>query len=336
VLWQAAEDDWGSVVVPRLIAAGAVIERVGRLDVDAGFGRRRRLVLPDDEVILSDAIREAGVSLLVLDPYISLAGTNLDVRIEQQARAYLEPVGHMLANTRCTGLLTRHIRKGSSGDARDSGLGSVAVGNVARGVIRCDEHPHESGKHVLSCVAVNHGRKRSTMVYSIESGAAEYPRIRWHGDCALDADAIAEGRGSEADRDEWTEADQLLVVLIQNGWTQVCTILADAERAGISPRMIRRAKARLGIPSRRVGYGPDGTWQWGAPLAGWPAGLAIPGTNGVHVPAGAPMAPMEDPCGKEGNRPRTRAHRRPRAHVPPPATPVPDKEEPDGDETTTA
>lgn len=336
VLWQASEDDWNSVVIPRLIAAGAIVERVGRLDVDAGFGRRRRLQLPDDGTILSDALRETSTSLLVLDPYVSLAGAGLDVRIEQQARAYLEPLAETCAALGVCGLLTRHLRKGSGGDAREAGLGSVAVANVARAILRCDEHPHEPDLFTLAVVAVNHGRRAPTRVYAIEPGSAEYPRITWRGEVALTADAIAEGRGSEADRDEWQEADRLLYTLLSTGWVQVCTVSAFAERAGVTPRMLRRAKARLRIPSRLVGYGPDGAWQWGPPADGWPPGLTqMEGASGARVQEGAPLAPLEKSSEKPQIPPQRKRQRRPGTRVPPPANPIPKEEVSQNGETTT-
>jgi hypothetical protein len=72
VLIATAEDDWPSVVVPRLMAAGADLERVHRVQVRNGDGTSL-LTLPDDAAILESEcqrLREAGrpVGLIVVDP----------------------------------------------------------------------------------------------------------------------------------------------------------------------------------------------------------------------------------------------------------------------------
>ncbi len=273
VIWSGSEESWESVIVPRLTAAGADLARIARVHCRDGRGERRRMVLPDDLCLLSDAVRDGGVKLLVLDPYISLAHPSLDMRVEQQARLYLESLADTLGNLGCVGLLIRHIRKGTCGDSREAGLGSVAISNVARSLLRCDEHPHQHGDHVMSVIACNYGRKMPTQVYRLHDGGGSFPRIEWCGACELDSDSIAEGRGSEAERDEWAEADRLLAHSIGDCWIAVGEILKEAEAAGLSPRMLRRAKARLRVPSRRMQHANRGWWEWGPPSSGWPVNL---------------------------------------------------------------
>lgn len=273
VIWSGSEESWESVIVPRLTAARADLSRIGRVHCRDGRGEPRRMVLPDDLCVLSDAIRDGGVRLLVLDPYISLAHPSLDMRVEQQARLYLESLADTLSRLGCVGLLIRHIRKGTGGDSREAGLGSVAISNVARSLMRCDEHPHQPGDNVLSVIACNYGRKLPTQVYRLTGSGGSFPQIEWCGCCQLDSDSIAEGRGSEAERDEWAEADRLLAHSIGDRWIAVGEILKEADAAGLSPRMLRRAKARLRVPSRRMQHANQGWWEWGPPSSGWPENL---------------------------------------------------------------
>lgn len=273
VIWCGAEEGWESVCVPRLRAAGADLARVGRIQLRDSRGQPRRCVLPDDCVILQEAIREGGVRLLVLDPYVSLAHPSLDVRVEQQARIYLETLGGVLDATGCVGVLIRHLRKGRGGDAREAGLGSVAVGNVARSLIRCDEHPHIHGCNVLSVIACNGARRLPTQIYRFCEVPGGGVRIEWDGACDLDADAIAEGRGSEAERGEWSDADRILVSVIGEGWAQYRDLAAECLAAGVTERMLRRAGERLRVQKRRAVYAGKGLSEWGPPKSGWPAAL---------------------------------------------------------------
>lgn len=273
VVWAGSEESWESVVVPRLSAAKARLGSVARIHCRDGRGERRRMVLPDDLCILADVLREGRVKLLVLDPYISLAHPSLDMRVEQQARMYLESLADTLSSVGCVGLLVRHIRKGTGGDSREAGLGSVAISNVARSLLRCDEHPHQHGDHVMSVIACNYGKKLATQVYRLESSSDGFPKVTWCGCSDLDSDSIAEGRGSEAERDEWAEADRLLTHSIGDRWIAVAEIMKESDAAGVSPRMLRRAKARLRVPSRRVQHANQGWWEWGPPANGWPASI---------------------------------------------------------------
>lgn len=290
VVWAGSEESWESVVVPRLSAAQADLGRIARVHCRDGRGERRRMVLPDDLCILSDVLRDGAVRLLVLDPYISLAHPSLDMRVEQQARLYLESLADTLSAVGCVGLLIRHIRKGTGGDSREAGLGSVAISNVARSLLRCDEHPHQHGDNVLSVIACNYGRKLPTQIYRFKEGNGAFPQIEWCGACDLDSDSIAEGRGSEAERDEWAEADRLLAHSIGDRWIAVAEVMKESDVAGVSPRMLRRAKARLRVRSRRVQHANMGWWEWGPPLNGWPENLLardLPeGEGGARVDTG--------------------------------------------------
>lgn len=273
VIWCAGEDSWDYAVLPRLLAAGVPTGRVAQfLPRDKGK-LPRRPVLPGDLDLLASAISQSKTRLLILDPYSSLAHPDIDLRIPQQARQYLEPLSSLLAETDCVGVLIRHLRKGTGGDAREQGLGCVEISNVARSIMRCDEHPHERGRYVLSTVASNYGLRRATQVYHFDSGLYDCPVVRWIGESTLDADSIAEGRGNEAERDEWSEADRLLAAVIGDGWAKVADLESEAESAGVSSRTLRRAKARLSIPSRRTVTGTDAYWEWGPPPGGFPVGL---------------------------------------------------------------
>lgn len=281
VLWQASEDAWDSVVVPRLAAAKADLSRIGRSEGIQQQQRRRPLSLPDDMLFLRDLIVDTQAGLLVLDPYISLAHSSIDIRVEQQARSYLDALASVAAETRCTCLLLRHLRKGRGGDARESGLGSVAVANAARSILRCDEHPDLPNRWVLSVVASNYGKRMPTQIYEIITAKEGYPSVSWHGGCDLDADTIAEGRGDLASRDEYSDAERVLCFAIGSEYVRAALVISEAGRAGVGERTLRSAKARLRVPSVRVTGGSDAWWEWGPPLYGWPSGLL----EAAHSPA---------------------------------------------------
>jgi len=316
VFWFASEDRWESEILPRLSAAGAPLEMIGRILPLQIAGRMRRMVLPDDIEELSSRVLACNVGMLVLDPYISLANRMLDMRVEQQVRSYFEPLADLSWRADCLSLCTRHLRKGTSGDAREHGLGSVAVSNVARAVLRCDEHPHERDHFVVSVVATNAGRPARSQCYTFQETDNGCPCIEWRGAVDLDADTIAEGKGSAAERDEWHDADRVLIDVVGYTWTRTKEVLADAANAGVSEKSLRRAKARLGVRSRRVVLSGEAFWQWGPPRHGWPEELEQKG--GAYTDAGmlgildqdGPQKASDPPGDSARRTRRTRVHAR--------------------------
>ena len=74
VFYVAVEDSWAHTLVPRLIAAGADLSRIGRLDAIEDEGRESVLCLPTDLSLLEQAIIDEDVALVILDPLLSLFG----------------------------------------------------------------------------------------------------------------------------------------------------------------------------------------------------------------------------------------------------------------------
>lgn len=271
VAWYCPEESWEAAILPRLLAAGASADRVCRLRLSDGEGRPRPLSLPRDCDALRSVLRMGEIALLVIDPYGSCIGVGLSVNQDQHVRLAFEPLLDVLWECSCASIVTQHLRKGTSGDVTEHGAGSGAIVNLSRSCLRLDRHPHERERYLLSSVARNFGRPLPSQVYALRDGGNELAKVDWLGVSDMDADTIAEGRGSEAERDEWSEADRLLALLIRNSWVCVSQILREAEAAGVSPRTLRKAKARLQIPSRRKQQGQEGFWEWGPPRGGFPA-----------------------------------------------------------------
>ena len=330
VVWCAAEEDWTTQVVPRLRDAGADLSAIFRPSKLLPDGKKRTLHLPEHLDDFRDLLTRIGAKLLVLDPFISMMSPTLDVRNEQQARLYLEPLADMCWEIGCTAILTRHLRKGTHGDAREQGLGSVAVANTCRSVLRCDEHPHEPGRSVLSVVAVNCAERMQSQAFSFFRFGDGQHKLAWHGSVSLDADAVAEGRGSEAERDEWHDADSVLFTMIGEDWTRCTEIAKAAEAAGVSLRTLRRAKARLHVPSRQKQVGREHFWEWGKPPDGWPQTVTERGTGGGARAQGERLGSDGHAKRQRNTGKRGQDDRRPRARVRPPRMPrKPPVEEPE-------
>lgn len=149
VILISCEDDAGSVVLPRLLAAGADVDRVHLLQ-----GRERER--PDGTKIfdpvslseladeVSDKMTELGdVKLIIVDPigtYTGSANTDKD----SEVRAALAPLSMLAKAHKCAVLLVMHLNKGPNkqgADPVDRILGSVGYVGLARSVLMVTRDP---------------------------------------------------------------------------------------------------------------------------------------------------------------------------------------------------
>ena len=87
----ASEDSWARTIVPRLMAGGANMVRVFRVEVEER-GESMRLTLPVDLGALAVVIRENDVAIVSMDPLMTLIGAKLDTYKDHEVRRALEPL----------------------------------------------------------------------------------------------------------------------------------------------------------------------------------------------------------------------------------------------------
>lgn len=162
------EDDVESVLVPRLMAAGAVLENVVNVSVTASADGRTWTTLPniaDDLPALGDLIRDHGIRLLVVDPLVSImSGNSIS---QSDVRRNFDPLSALAKEHDFAVLAVAHF--GKSGEkAGDRLSGSHAFRDIARVLIvaAVDE---ETGLRVLTVEKSNYSPKQPSDAYSIES-----------------------------------------------------------------------------------------------------------------------------------------------------------------------
>jgi putative DNA primase/helicase len=78
-------------------------------------------------------------------------------------------------------------------------------------------------------------------------------------------DALAADAAGDSNRSAIEEAMELLRDLLSEGSVPAKEVKAEANSAGLTWATVRRAKDRLGITSKREGFGDDGVWVWELP-----------------------------------------------------------------------
>lgn len=146
----AAEDSWEVTILPRLVAAGADVRRVWRVEAEQS-GQIFGLTLPTDVPALERMVREKDVALIVLDPLLGTVQGKLDTHKDSDVRQALAPISALAHETHCTVIGLIHQNKNQAGDLLTRMMGSRAFAAVARAVLVCAEAPpaHEAGEFDL-------------------------------------------------------------------------------------------------------------------------------------------------------------------------------------------
>ena len=104
VIYQTAEDGLGDTVKPRLLEAGADLDRV--MVIDDGD---KPLTLSDKR--LERAIRENHARLLIIDPVQAFLGADVDMNRANEVRPIFRKLGEIAQDTGCAIILIGHLNK---------------------------------------------------------------------------------------------------------------------------------------------------------------------------------------------------------------------------------
>lgn len=270
VIYAATEDSWAHTVVPRLIAAGADLDMVYRVDVRTETDQIAPLTLPHDTDALAETIQEMGVAMLALDPLMSVLSAGIDTHRDRELRTALDPLTALADRTGCAVVGLAHFNKGGGNDALNLITGSRAFSAVARAVISIARDPDdEEGGCVLSQSKNNLGRlDLPSLRYVIQSaevatdeGPAHVGRLVFTGETDRSVTDIISDSGE--DRAEKKDAKQFLMEALAAGPVRSKVIAQDArEGLGISERTLKRARQELGVKAEQMATGPNGKNEW--------------------------------------------------------------------------
>lgn len=286
VVVAATEDSWAHTIVPRLMAAGADLTRVYRVDVTTSENVDSTLSLPRDVTALENAVREVGAALILLDPLMSRLDAKLDTHKDAEVRLALEPIVTIADRCEAAVLGLIHVNKSGSTDPLNLVMGSRAFAAVARSVLFVMTDPEDEATRLLGTPKNNLGRSDlPTLAFQIEGlhvadtddGPIWTSRVKWAGERSLSIRDVLESSGDSSDvRTATSEAaDWLTDYLTSVGGTDdSATIKAIGRKADHSPDALKRARTRIGAVCESHGF-PRRTF-WTLPFSTAPTALTTP------------------------------------------------------------
>ncbi|MFI6767266.1 AAA family ATPase [Streptomyces sp. NPDC050355] len=282
VIYAATEDSWSYTIAPRLVAAGADMDRVFRIDVQDDERLHARLTLPTDTSLLGKAAEEYSVALVVADPLLSMLDSSVNDYRATEIRASLEPLVATADRHNFSVLGLAHFTKAGGSDPLSRVSGSGAFGQLIRALIAFAKVEAEDGtdEFVMSLEKNNLGRLGlPSYQYVIQPVTVETPEgpayvsrfVLGPETTSSVRDAMRAENSGEQPGDTNEVCDWLQGRLTDLGGSDEAREIKKAARQqGYSDSAVDRAKRKLKIKSRQVGFGKERTSHWYLPEA-WAA-----------------------------------------------------------------
>jgi Replicative DNA helicase len=252
VLYAASEDSWHYTIAPRLLAAGANLDLVYRIDVDTDGGPTS-LNLPRDCRHLADIAAKVDAAVLMCDPILSLIDEVINTFKATELRHALEPLRRAAEAAGLAVVALVHFNKSTGTDVLSMISGSRAWGEVARAVIAI---AHDKTADDYTCV-VSQGKNNlgrndlPHLTYTIDSvvletsdGDAHIGRLRWTGETEHSAEDIL-NRAHQTEQPLSDNAEQIVEYLAEFGHPLSAGAISDHFVGDIKPATVRQALRRL-------------------------------------------------------------------------------------------
>ena len=251
------EDDWGAVIVPRLMAANANLERVHRIDVqdEDGVGT---FTVPNDvrrlELAL-DALAGVGrtVAMIVVDPVGASLSAGIDSHKDASVRRALGPLAQLAMDRGLAVVCVAHLTKDASARLMSRVSGSVAFGAAPRSVIGFARDPddpdgEQGADRVIVHAKSNVGRYATSLMARVESrtvdthdGLADTGFLRITGESSIGVDDLQRGRD-----DDGPDCEEAIGLALAAGARPSREVKAEvATEIGCSRKTVQRAAMRM-------------------------------------------------------------------------------------------
>ena len=235
VIYQSAEDGLGDTVKPRLIEAGADLDRVLVID-----DSEVQLTLSDERI--EKAIIENNARLVIIDPIQAYLGADVDMNRANEVRPIFMRLGQVAQRTGCAILLIGHLNKAAGMQSLQRGLGSIDIAAAVRSVMFIGKLKHDPTMRILTHEKSSLAPPGVSLAFSLGDEGG----FRWVGEYDITADEMLSG--IEPQRETKTQQAKDLICALLAGGKQVLSEDIDkaALERGIPGRTVRDAKRELG------------------------------------------------------------------------------------------
>lgn len=281
-IYAATEDSWAHTIAPRLVAAGANLDLVFRIDVVDDDAIHARLTLPSDISLLGRTAEAYSVALFVADPLLSMIDQNINDYRAAEVRQALEPLVACAEKHMFTIFALAHFTKSGTADPLARIAGSGAFGQMIRAALAFIRTDGEDGPEFIVSQAKNNlGRlDLPSFTYTIQGaeveavdGISHTSRFVLGPETTQSVTDVMRSENAPDDRAATNEASAWLMDFLAEtgGSERASEVKKRARKEGISDSTLYRARAKVGVRAKQAGFGKDRGSTWFLPEA-WKEG----------------------------------------------------------------
>ena len=223
----SAEDDLADTIAPRLINAGADINKIySYLD----FGDEN---LTFSSELFEELVAQSQPALIIVDPIQAFFGA-VDMNRANHVRPIMAKLRTLAEKYNCAILLVEHLTKSNRRQAFHRGLGSMDITSAARSVLMLGNDPNNPEERGLYQIKNNLCRLGDIVGFAIDDKG-----IRWKLDTYLTPDIIESRPSRKSGRQDASaleEAEDFLLSALRGGRQLCADVEAEALSYGISKR----------------------------------------------------------------------------------------------------
>jgi hypothetical protein len=254
VLWGEAEDKLKTVMLPRLVGAGADRSKVAVVSARDFTDKKN----------IRDFIYAHNVKLIVLSPFISFLESLEDMNSALNVRDALAYINDLIDGTECSVLGLMHLNKKEGDSAVLRILGSVDFANFCRSAITLRKENDEQGR--MAHIKHNLSGRGDDLLFEIHNTdgntRGQFLRLEWEAaDDNVDVSGIFDRQEAKSNGPRCI--DWLKEFLVDGHWWERDAIMRAGEAHSHSEKSIMKARQREPkIEVRVKGFGKDKVSEW--------------------------------------------------------------------------
>src|SRR5699024_1128463 len=289
------EDDCATVMVPRLMGAGADLDRIFQVQAEAWteYGsQEQELKFPMNIELLEDAVKLTGAKLIIVDPIsVSMQG---DINKMQDVREAVGALAALAQKYELAVILINHFKKGGESVA-DKMSGSHGLRYNVRSYLAFATN-EETGERIITQDKNNYGTGYGSWKFILQGttvqtpdGPTEVPVTKMLGTSDVTVKDLIDREHGEQDLDDRKDWEAWLIeVLTEAGGSMAVKDLeAAAHKVGFKFKTMQNGRSKIRNPrvvTGRSGYGKGSVPFW-----------AIEGESDIHPEEGTihPIHPVD-------------------------------------------
>lgn len=239
VLMLSAEDDYPTVLVPRLIKQGADLNNIA-------VPSFQFTLTENGAKDVTELMREFAATIVMIDPIVYYAGGKMDMNKANEVRAMMEQLKIAADQSQSAVIIVGHVKKSEEGGDQNRMMGSADWVNAARSGLLVQKT--NDGTRIMKHVKTNYGVNGPSRAFEITEAG-----LVW-GDIYDEDDLPRPTRAGRKDN-----AVAFLKALLADGPATAKEVEQRAADEGISSATLNRAKP--GVAESYYSKSAE-TWMW--------------------------------------------------------------------------